>query len=58
MVVLLVGAIVVVMGLAVFWIEPLGVLGVLERLTPNIVYRVRTELPLVGPFPCCWTGVR
>jgi peptidoglycan/xylan/chitin deacetylase (PgdA/CDA1 family) len=54
---LLVGAIVVVVGLVVFWIEPLGVLGVLERLTPNIVYRVRTKLPLValsfddGPHP-------
>jgi hypothetical protein len=57
MVLLLVGAIVVVVGLVVFWIEPLGVLGVLERLTPNIVYRVRTKLPLValsfddGPHP-------
>src|SRR5437016_6401926 len=56
-VLLLVGAMVVVMGLVVFWIEPLGVLAVLERLTPNIVYRVRTELPLValsfddGPHP-------
>jgi peptidoglycan/xylan/chitin deacetylase (PgdA/CDA1 family) len=54
---LLVSAIVVVVGLVVFWMEPLGVLGVLERLTPNIVYRVRTELPLValsfdhGPHP-------
>jgi peptidoglycan/xylan/chitin deacetylase (PgdA/CDA1 family) len=54
---LLVGAIVVVVGLVVFWVEPLGVLGVLERLTPNIVYRVRTKLPLValsfddGPHP-------
>ncbi len=57
MVLLLVGAIVVMIGLVVFWIEPLGVLGVLERLTPNIVYRVRTKLPLValsfddGPHP-------
>jgi peptidoglycan-N-acetylglucosamine deacetylase len=57
MVLLLVGAIVVVVGLVVFWVEPLGVLGLLERLTPNIVYRVRTELPLValsfddGPHP-------
>ena len=57
MLLLLVGAIVVVMGLVLFWSEPLGVLGVLERLTPNIVYRVRTELPLValsfddGPHP-------
>jgi len=48
MLLLLVGAIVVVVGLVVFWVEPLGVLGVLERLTPNIVYRMRTELPLVG----------
>jgi peptidoglycan/xylan/chitin deacetylase (PgdA/CDA1 family) len=57
MLLLLVGAVVVVVGLVVFWVEPLGVLGVLERLTPNIVYRVRTELPLValsfddGPHP-------
>jgi peptidoglycan/xylan/chitin deacetylase (PgdA/CDA1 family) len=57
MVFLLVGAILVVTGLVVFWVEPLGVLGVLERLTPNIVYRVRTKLPLValsfddGPHP-------
>jgi peptidoglycan/xylan/chitin deacetylase (PgdA/CDA1 family) len=32
----------------VFVVEPLGVLGALERLTPGIVYRVRTELPQVG----------
>ena len=57
MVLLLVGAVVVVVGLVVFWVEPLGVLGVLERLTPNIVYRVRTKVPLValsfddGPHP-------
>jgi peptidoglycan/xylan/chitin deacetylase (PgdA/CDA1 family) len=57
MVLLLVGAAVVVVGLVVFWVEPLGVLGVLERLTPNIVYRVRTKMPLValsfddGPHP-------
>jgi len=44
-------------GLVVFWIEPLGVLGLLERLTPNFIYRVRTERPLValsfddGPHP-------
>ncbi len=52
-----IGVVVGVVGLLVFWVEPLGVLGVLERLTPNIVYRVRTELPLValsfddGPHP-------
>lgn len=40
-----------------FWAEPLWVLPALERLTPNIVYRVRTRLPLValsfddGPHP-------
>jgi len=45
------------LGLAVFWIEPLVVLGVLERLTPNLTYRIRTERPLValsfddGPHP-------
>jgi Polysaccharide deacetylase len=44
-------------GLVVFWMEPLGVLGVLERLTPNFIYRIRTERPLValsfddGPHP-------
>jgi peptidoglycan/xylan/chitin deacetylase (PgdA/CDA1 family) len=45
------------LGLAVFWIEPLGVLGVLEWLTPSFIYRVRTKRPLValsfddGPDP-------
>ncbi len=43
---LLVGAIVVMMGLVVFWIESLRVPGVQERLTPNIVYRVGTKLSL------------
>lgn len=41
----------------VFWIQPLSVLGTIERLTPNVLYRVRTSLPLValsfddGPHP-------
>jgi peptidoglycan-N-acetylglucosamine deacetylase len=45
------------MGLVVFWVEPLAALSVIERLTPNIIYRVRTERPLValsfddGPDP-------
>lgn len=44
-------------ALLVFWTEPLSFLPALERLTPNIVYRVRTRLPLValsfddGPHP-------
>jgi peptidoglycan/xylan/chitin deacetylase (PgdA/CDA1 family) len=44
-------------GLIVFWIEPLGVLNLLERLTPQIIYRIRTSDPLValsfddGPHP-------
>jgi peptidoglycan-N-acetylglucosamine deacetylase len=44
-------------ALFVFWIEPLGILPVLERLTPNFTYRVRTRRPLValsfddGPHP-------
>jgi peptidoglycan/xylan/chitin deacetylase (PgdA/CDA1 family) len=43
--------------LAVFWIEPLSAVPVIERITPNLVYRVRTDLPLValsfddGPSP-------
>jgi peptidoglycan/xylan/chitin deacetylase (PgdA/CDA1 family) len=35
-------------GLLVFWIEPLAALSVLERLTPNITYRVPTDHPLVA----------
>lgn len=35
-------------ALFIFWAEPLFVLGVLERLTPNIVYRVRTDQKLVA----------
>jgi hypothetical protein len=34
-------------GLVVFWVEPLGVLGLLERLTPQLRYRVRTERALM-----------
>jgi peptidoglycan/xylan/chitin deacetylase (PgdA/CDA1 family) len=51
MALLLIGSVVgfvAAVALVVFWMEPLGVLPVLERLTPNIVYRVRTELPLVA----------
>jgi len=35
-------------GLFAFWTEPLWLLPGLERLTPNIVYRVRTR-----PAPGC-----
>jgi peptidoglycan/xylan/chitin deacetylase (PgdA/CDA1 family) len=41
----------------VFWIEPLIILPLLERLTPNLTYRIRTSHPLValsfddGPHP-------
>ena len=44
-------------GLLVFWMEPLFVLSVIERLTPNVIYRVRTHRPVValsfddGPHP-------
>jgi len=38
---------VLALGLA-FWIEPLSVLHLLERVTPHIVYRIRTQLPMVG----------
>ena len=45
------------LALLVFFAEPLGILPVLERLTPNFIYRVRTRHPLValsfddGPHP-------
>ena len=39
-------------ALFVFWIEPLWLLPALERVTPNIVYRVRTS-PLVALNPSC-----
>lgn len=50
-------SIAVVFCIFVFWTEPLWVLPALERLTQNIVYRVRTREPLValsfddGPHP-------
>lgn len=48
---------IVLFGFFVFWSEPLWLLPALERLTPNVVYRVRTREPLValsfddGPHP-------
>ena len=42
---------------AIWWTEPAAAFGVLERLTPNLVWRVKTERPLValsfddGPDP-------
>jgi peptidoglycan-N-acetylglucosamine deacetylase len=53
---LLIGVVVIIV-LFVFWIEPMVFLGVIEKLTPNITYRVQTALPLValsfddGPHP-------
>jgi peptidoglycan-N-acetylglucosamine deacetylase len=50
-------ALLVMMVLVVFWVEPLAALGLLERLTPKITYRVKTNQPLValsfddGPHP-------
>ena len=44
-------------ALYVFWIEPLSILPLLERITPNFTYRVRTRHSLValsfddGPHP-------
>src|ERR1700720_3633459 len=44
-------------ALIIFWIEPLTVLPLLERLTPNLTYRIPTRQPLValsfddGPHP-------
>lgn len=39
---------IVAICLVVFWIEPLSALPLIERLTPQEVYRVRTNLPLVA----------
>lgn len=56
-VVLLTSIAVLAVGLLVYWIEPLAVLGVFERLAPNITFRIRTDRPLValsfddGPHP-------
>jgi len=50
-------ALVVVIWLLVFWIQPLTALRIFERLTPNVLYRVRVDFPLValsfddGPRP-------
>src|SRR5258707_5694664 len=55
--VLLISTALLGVGLAVYWMEPLGILSVIERITPNVIYRVRTELPIValsfddGPHP-------
>jgi peptidoglycan-N-acetylglucosamine deacetylase len=57
MAVLLTAIVLLGVGLLVFWIEPLAVMSVLERLTPNVTYRVPTHRPLValsfddGPHP-------
>jgi peptidoglycan/xylan/chitin deacetylase (PgdA/CDA1 family) len=44
-------------GLLVYLIEPLAVLGIFERLAPNVIFRIPTHRPLValsfddGPHP-------
>jgi peptidoglycan/xylan/chitin deacetylase (PgdA/CDA1 family) len=54
---ILAGIAFVAFGLLVFWAEPICLVGVFERLTPKIVYRVRTKHPMValsfddGPHP-------
>jgi len=51
------GGVLVAIWFLVFWVQPLAALNVIEWLTPNVVYRVRTDLPLValsfddGPHP-------
>lgn len=46
--VLLIAAALLGVGLVGFWMEPLGILSVIERIISNVTYRVRTELPVVG----------
>jgi peptidoglycan/xylan/chitin deacetylase (PgdA/CDA1 family) len=54
---LLISALVFAIWFLVFWIQPLAALRVFERLTPNVIYRVQVDLPLValsfddGPHP-------
>lgn len=54
---LLIGAALAAVALFVFWVEPLSFLVLIEPLTPQIVYRVQTALPLIalsfddGPHP-------
>ena len=54
---LIIGITCVALALFVFWVEPLIIVGVLEQLTPNVQYRVRTSQPFValsfddGPHP-------
>jgi peptidoglycan/xylan/chitin deacetylase (PgdA/CDA1 family) len=54
---LICSAVVVATWFLVFWIQPLVALRLFERITPNVIYRVRTDLPLValsfddGPHP-------
>ena len=60
---LIIGALVIAIWFLVFWIQPLAALSVFERLTPNVIYRVRVELPLValsfddGPPPYLYSRV-
>jgi len=50
-------ALVVAIWFLVFWIQPLAAVSVFERLTPNVIYRMQLDLPLValsfddGPHP-------
>ena len=54
---LICSAVVVATWFVVFWIQPLVALRLFERVTPNVIYRVPTDLPLValsfddGPHP-------
>jgi peptidoglycan/xylan/chitin deacetylase (PgdA/CDA1 family) len=46
--VLTLAALLLVAWLFVYWTEPLALFSLLERLTPNVVYRVETDRPLVA----------
>lgn len=54
---LLIGGALAAVALFVFWVEPLSFLAFLEPLTPQIIYRVQTTIPLIalsfddGPHP-------
>jgi peptidoglycan/xylan/chitin deacetylase (PgdA/CDA1 family) len=46
--VFLIGMVLLGVGLLAFWIQPLAIISLFERLTPNVIYRVRTNRRLVG----------
>ena len=58
MAVLLMAATLLGVGLLVFWMESLSVLRAIERFTPNIIYRVRSQSSTHFPLACGIAKIR